>query len=257
MNDAAGTANFRIQMNLGIVDAELGQLHAGLADFEAARKNAIREAADTSPHVVECEVAIAAVLTALGEYDRARPMLDRGLAEAAAARAPVQTEALYASARFALARGDSATAARRFTEYAQVNKDPSDPERAILEAEVTRAQSGCRVARSVIERTLAAVKNVPYYSERIQAAVVAARCDVELGEPVRALAELEPTLSWYAERHADIEVIAGALFAKALAVAAQGDVERARTLAERARPGLFGVARDEVMRWLAQHPHSH
>ena len=54
----------------------------------------------------------------------------------------------------------------------------------------------------------------------------------KLGEPVRALAELEPALIWYEERHADIEVVAAALFAK--------DVDR-----------------EEVMRWLVQHPRSH
>ena len=253
INDATGKLNWRILVNLGQAHAEVGQLRAAAADFTAARKTAEREAPGKSLWLGECDTGLGSILFGLGQLDRARPLIESGLAAARASKGPFVVISLFWSVKHALLRKDLAAASADLDELVKADDDPKDPMRFILQAELARAKTGCRGARKAIDAALAAVASDPWRSERLEAAVLAAECDVEMGEPKRAITELEPELSWLEAHHPDAEAAAAARFAMAQALSASGgDRERARSLATQARSGLFGAARAAATRWLEQ-----
>ena len=254
IGDRSGTLNWRVHSNLGAAHSELGRLHAALADFERARAMVEREAPGESSYLGECLGSIGSTLTQLGQLDRAAPLLDRALAEARQSKAPSALGlALFFEAKHALVRGDVATAAARRGELDKVDEDAGDPMRAILAAEVERAQSGCRAARGAIAKALASIANDPYPSERMAARLLSAQCHVELGEPARAVGELEPDLAWLEAHHADAEAMAEQRLALAQALTASGgDRTRARALAGQALPVLFGREHDQAARFIAR-----
>ena len=250
---ASGKPNWRIYSNLGAADSEIGRLRAAKLDFEKARETAAREAPGESLWLAECSVSIGAMLTALGQLEEARPLIANGLAVARKAKAPFVAIALFADARNALLRHDVAAASAALAELVRSDDDPKDPMRALLEAAVAKAKSGCEGARGAIDRALAAVATDPFHSERLDAAVMSSQCRLELGDAKRAAAEVEPELRWLEAHHPDAEAAAPArlVLAQAL-VAGGGDRARARALAEAARPGLFGRERAAATALLAK-----
>ena len=254
ISDKSGTLNWRVYSNLGAAHTELGQLHAALADYERACATLEREAPGDSAYAGECAASRGAVLTTLGQLERAAPLVERGVELARRTTSSELGLALFIAGQHALARRDLTTAAARVGELARVDRDPEDPFVPILAAQLARARSGCRGARAAIAKAVTAVASDPFHSERLEVAQLSAECHVELGDPARAIAELEPELEWLDEHHADAEAAAPARFTLARALAASGrDVARARALAEAARPALFGRDRDAATQWLAGH----
>ena len=220
---SSGTLNWRVHSNLGEARVDFGRLRAAASDFATALEMATREAPGESVSVGECATALGSVWMALGQLDRAGPLIARGLAAARNAKSESLTTALFVAARYALARGEIATAASELSELTAASRNPEDlPRRLLLEAEVVRARAGCRAARDAVERAFASLANDPYHSDRLEAAVLAARCHVELGEPARAIREIEPEVKWLDDHHADAEAAAPAKLALARALAASG-----------------------------------
>jgi len=250
---ASGKPNWRIYSNLGAAQSELGHVRAALADFEKARDTVEREAPGESLYAAEAVTSIGATLTALGQLDRARPLLERGVAVARQAKAPFLAIALSLAARLALLRGDVAAASADLAELEHVDDDAKDPMLALVTAAVAKAKSGCRAARGAIDRALAAVATDPFRSERLDAAVMSAQCHVAGGEARRAIGELEPELTWLEAQHPDVEAAASARLTLAQALeAGGGDRARAKALAEAALPGLFGKERAAATALLAR-----
>src|SRR5262249_48768971 len=82
INTAAGTLNWRIYSNLGGAHVEIGQLRAAATDYATGRTVAEREAPGQLIFVGECDTGLGSVLTMLGQLDRARPLIEKGLAAA-------------------------------------------------------------------------------------------------------------------------------------------------------------------------------
>ena len=192
---SSGALNWRVHSNLGGARSDLGRLRAAAADFATALATATREAPGESTAVGDCATSLGSVWMALGQLDRAGPLIARGLAAARNGKSPWLVSALFVAARYALERGDVATAASELSELEAADTDPGDSRRLLLEAEVARARTGCRSARSAVERALASLATNPYDSDRLEAAVLAASCHVDLGEAARAIREIEPELN--------------------------------------------------------------
>jgi hypothetical protein len=146
-----------------------------------------------------------------------------------------------------------AVAEAQLQEMIKADADPKDPNLTIVKALVTRARSGCRAARPLIDKAVASVADDPFVSDRLEVDLLSAQCQVETGQPARALAALEPDLKWLDQHKADPEASAPVRFTLARALAASGrDPTRAHALAEAARPALFGKDRADATQWLAR-----
>jgi tetratricopeptide (TPR) repeat protein len=241
--------------NLAFARYQCGQWNSAMTSLAAALKLAERQTGEESKYVGTIATMLGATLMALGELDRAGPFLERGLAARRAAGDPEVWESLAYGARLAIRRHDLAAAQARLQEATATQAASVRPIVALAKAELLRDQSGCRSARPAYQVALSAAAKDFDQSVKSDATTGLAECDLDLGAPARALAALEPQVSWLGEVHADASASAPARFALARALwATGGDRGRARTLAKEARPALAAAQRAEATRWLNRLP---
>jgi tetratricopeptide (TPR) repeat protein len=201
-----GNLNNSTAFNLGLAKYAVRRWRAAEADLTMALGVAERSAQGASRYVALTTDALGATLTALGEYDRARAMLDRSIESSRASGAPAD-EALAHASRLALLRGDRATAKTRLAEA----KKAAQNEKSLLvlvEADLVRAESGCRAARPGYELAIRLAKKEVEKSIETDATINLAQCQLELGAAGEAVAALEPLVKWLDDVHADAEAIA-------------------------------------------------
>ena len=206
--------------NLGLAKFAVGRWRAAEGDLTMALGIAERAADGSTRWVALTTDALGATLTALGEYDRARVMLDRAIEASRASGTPAEDPLAHAS-RLALLRGDRATAKARLAEAKKAAHDQKSL-LALTEADLARAESGCRVARASYELALQLAKKEPEKSVENEATIHLAQCQIELGAAGEAVTALTPLVKWLDGVHADAEAIAPARSA----------LERARHLAK-------------------------
>jgi hypothetical protein len=182
---------------------------------------------------------LGATLMALGDLDGAQPLLERGIAARRAAGDPDIWESLAAAARLAIRRHDLLAAKTRLGEAAKGGS--GRPIVTLANAELERAQRGCRAAQSMYQIALDAAVKGAEPELNSDAALGLAECELELGAPRRAIALLEPQLAWQERAHADARALAPTRLALARALAVTGgERRRIRELIELARGSSVG-----------------
>jgi tetratricopeptide (TPR) repeat protein len=254
---AAGVpVKWSTRYNLGAARLALGRWQAAAADFTAALEGAEAAAPGETRPVGHASVGLGAVLTALGELERARTVLERGLTAAKASAPPLVDDAVGRLALLAIARGDLAAA--RATLAAHTASATGASSLDLARAELARLGRDCTAARAAYERTIELATTEPTLENVTAATAGLGECRIAQGDAAGAVAALDARATWLDGVGAEPGGAARVRFALARAlVAAGGDRARARTLAEAARAGFAtlgapGAARAaEVDRWLA------
>jgi tetratricopeptide (TPR) repeat protein len=258
ISDAAGAPACVAMLDIGLVRFQLGQWRAS-ADQLATSLSCVerRRPGKASKWVGMTASELGYALMALGELDRAAQQLDRGVEILRASGSKRVVDALAQAARLSIARGDRATARGRVDE-AKKHGSAVNPLLHLAEAEVVRAEAGCREARAIYELAIK-VSTEENPLTRFDATTGLAECLSQLGRPADAVAALEPELAWLDEVGADRGTGARARLAMARAlIAAGGDRKRARSLADAARAGFATLGAPgerraaEVARWAAR-----
>ena len=246
-------------LNVGFVQFELGRWAASIEMLTEGLARAEVEAPGNSSKVAEAAIALATPLVALGELERAAPVVARAVEAARGSGAPTLPIALGLDAQLAVARGDLARARAVVTEARDTPGDPA-PTVALAEAALARAARDCAAAEAAYARAIDLSKRPPVAWAVTAATFGAAECQLERGAAKDALAPLEARIAWLDARGAEPAASAVGRFALARAlVATGGDRGRARALATSARDGFatLGAAgarpAAEASRWLAAH----
>ena len=246
-----GTSAF----NLGAAQFELGRWHAAAESYASSLAAAeLQSQGEDSRDVAESAISLGAVEIALGQVERGRPRLQRGLELARRSGSPALAEATTRMAGLALRDGDRAGARARLAEALKL-PGGTGPLATLVGAQLDRAEGACVRAEPGYVRAIAEAIKERQRSVQSAATTELAECEVERGAFSEAQPALEAELAWLdGEAHADAAASAPARFALARALAARGDISRGRALATDARAGYAGTAHAaDVDRWLARH----
>jgi tetratricopeptide (TPR) repeat protein len=211
---ASGRPNSAAEFNAGFLQLELGRWRAAAKMFEASLETSERVAGKHSRDAAESALFLSVAWIAAGEYDRARPMLQRSIEDARTSGSPSLTTALCHAVRLALHDGDLA---RAHTLLDEANSLPpsNGALRKLAAAEIARADTGCTAARPLLLEALATAVEDDRHMVRSVAVVDLAECEAAAGDVRAARERLEAELAWLTSAGADD--IAAAPARKALA----------------------------------------
>ncbi len=187
---AAGLSNHYRTLDAGLVRFELGRWAASIDLLTSSLAQAEASAPGDSTIVAEAATWLGAALTAVGELDRAAPVLERALAAARGSSAPGLPATLGHAAILAVARGALDDARALLDEARTAAGDPA-PSVPIAEGELALAVGDCAAARAAFARALAMAAKPPQAWAITAATVGAAGC----GDGA-AIAPLQARLDW-------------------------------------------------------------
>ncbi len=199
---ASGQPSTTAAYNLGLAQLDLGRWHAAADSFARALALSEQLAGAESSQAAEDAVFLGVALHAAGEVSRGRVLLQRGVDGTRRAGSPLLTTALSHAARLALLDGDRARA-RALLDEALTLPASNAPLRALVAAQLLRAEAGCAAARPQLASTLAAAIVDAQRQTISLATVELAECEAAAGEVASARQRLEAELAWLESAGAD------------------------------------------------------
>ncbi|HET9989225.1 MAG TPA: tetratricopeptide repeat protein, partial [Kofleriaceae bacterium] len=213
IGNKVGRPNTSALFNLAMSQVELGHLEAAGKTFSDAlavyERLAGPESRDASRDVAEVMVFLGVVRIEQGDYTRGRPLLTRGLDIARRSASPSLATALSHAARLALHDGDRAKAHALLDEAMKLPATNA-PLRALVAAELGRAEAGCGTARASLAKVMADAIAADQRVVQSIATVELADCEAALGDAKSARTRIEAELARLVKAGADDVALAPA-----------------------------------------------
>ncbi|MFN0248782.1 MAG: protein kinase domain-containing protein [Kofleriaceae bacterium] len=198
-----GQPNSAAVFNLAISQLDLGRWQAALTTFTSALALSERFGAE-SRDVAEAATFLGAVSIAIGDVERGRPILLRGVEAARRSQSPMLSTSLAHAARLALLDGDLATA-RALRDEGAALPTTNKGVHLLVAAELSQRDRGCAFARPIFVQALERSKHQSF--ERTTATVALAACERAAGDDGARL-RLEAELAFLVAAKADEVVLA-------------------------------------------------